>query len=114
MPERLTRLPFVASMLTSIDGRYQSRVRHRPGGPKRGKSMSAKLLGPMLAALSCLAFTPVAEATLDNVKSRGVVVCGATAGTPGFSAANVNSEWTGLGSGFCRCLAAVIFNDPEK
>lgn len=76
--------------------------------------MSAKLLGPMLAGLCCLVCAPVTAATLDNVKSRGVVICGATVGTPGFSAANVNGKWTGLGADFCRALAAVIFNDPEK
>ncbi|PIE45411.1 MAG: amino acid ABC transporter substrate-binding protein, partial [Gammaproteobacteria bacterium] len=52
--------------------------------------------------------------TLDNVKSRGQLVCGVTPGTAGFSAPDDKNNWSGIDVDFCRALAAAIFNDPEK
>src|ERR1700709_209934 len=75
--------------------------------------MSARLLILILAAV--LAFAgPASADTLSGVKARGSVICGTTAQTPGVSATRTNGNWTGLGADFCRGLAAVIFNDPEK
>jgi len=64
--------------------------------------------------LFALAVTAARADTLANVKARGSLLCGASPETTGFSASQVKGNWTGLGADFCRGLAAVIFNDPEK
>ena len=67
--------------------------------------------------LACLLLTGAAARadTLASVKARGVVTCGASAGTQGFGAnRNDAGQWVGLGADYCRALAAAIFNDPSK
>jgi general L-amino acid transport system substrate-binding protein len=75
--------------------------------------MSAKIMVLALVVLASLPGSAEAD-TLANVKARGAVICGAAAAMPGFSATEVNGNWTGLGADYCRGLAAVIFNDPTK
>ena len=50
--------------------------------------------------------------TLDQVKSRGAVNCGQSAGLKGFSQANSLGDYSGLDSDFCRAVASAIFDDP--
>jgi general L-amino acid transport system substrate-binding protein len=52
--------------------------------------------------------------TLDTVKQRGELYCGANTGLPGFGQPDDKGNWTGLDIDFCRALAAAIFNDPKK
>jgi general L-amino acid transport system substrate-binding protein len=52
--------------------------------------------------------------TLEDVKSRGILNCGAIEGVPGFSNPDANGNWAGLDSDICRAIAAAIFNDPTK
>ncbi|MEO8883865.1 MAG: transporter substrate-binding domain-containing protein [Devosia sp.] len=68
-----------------------------------------------IALLLAISMIGVARAdTLANVKARGLVLCGASPETTGFSAIQVKGDWTGLGADYCKGLAAVIFNDPSK
>jgi general L-amino acid transport system substrate-binding protein len=55
-----------------------------------------------------------AAGTLDDVKRRGVLNCGANGGLPGFGLPDAQGNWTGLDVDFCRAVAAAIFNDPTK
>jgi len=55
-----------------------------------------------------------AQATLEKVKARGHVVCGTSLGVPGFSMPDDKGRWTGFDTDFCRALAAIVFDDPEK
>jgi general L-amino acid transport system substrate-binding protein len=55
-----------------------------------------------------------AQATLDKIKARGQIVCGASLGVPGFSYPDDKGVWTGFDTDMCRALAAVIFDDPNK
>ncbi len=64
--------------------------------------------------LAALFVSSAYAGTLDNVKSRGQLVCGVTPGTAGFSAPDDKNNWSGIDVDFCRALAAAIFNDPEK
>jgi len=66
--------------------------------------LAALLLLPSLAG----------AATLDNVKSRGVLNCGVNVGLPGFSMADSQGVWRGLDVDYCRALAAAVFGDATK
>jgi general L-amino acid transport system substrate-binding protein len=53
-------------------------------------------------------------ATLDTVKQRGVLNCGANTGLAGFGQPDAQGNWTGLDIDYCRAVAAAIFKDPTK
>ena len=55
-----------------------------------------------------------AQTTLEKIKVRGQIVCGASLGVPGFSYPDDKGTWTGFDTDVCRALAAVIFDDPSK
>lgn len=57
---------------------------------------------------------PTAAQTLNTVKARGVLNCGANGTLAGFGLPDAQGNWTGLDVEFCRALAAAIFNDPTK
>jgi general L-amino acid transport system substrate-binding protein len=69
--------------------------------------MSVVLAGPLQAQGS-------GPTTLQKVKERGVLRCGASQGVAGFSIPDAKGVWSGLDVDFCRALAAAIFNDPNK
>ena len=52
--------------------------------------------------------------TLDTVKQRGSLNCGANGQLPGFGLPDAQGNWTGLDVDFCRAIAAAIFNDANK
>ncbi len=52
--------------------------------------------------------------TLDQVKTRGALICGVNEGLPGFSFVDERGMWSGFDVDFCRALAAAIFGDPTK
>src|SRR5277367_3682188 len=66
------------------------------------------------AALSSLAAFSGSAGTLDQVKARGVLVCGANPGLAGFGLPNDQGVYTGLDVDECKAIAAAIFNDPNK
>src|SRR5262249_20249891 len=58
---------------------------------------------------------PAASAsTLDDIKKRGTLNCGANGQLPGFGIPDAQGNWTGLDVDLCRALAAAIFNDANK
>jgi general L-amino acid transport system substrate-binding protein len=64
--------------------------------------------------LSVLSTTAVMAETLETVKSRGVLNCGANGQLPGFGIPDAQGNWTGFDVDYCRAIAAAIFNDPTK
>jgi general L-amino acid transport system substrate-binding protein len=52
--------------------------------------------------------------TLETIKQRGMVVCGANTGLPGFSVPDKQGNWSGMDVDFCRAISAAIFNDTTK
>ena len=52
--------------------------------------------------------------TLEAIKQRGMLVCGANTGLPGFSVPDKQGNWSGMDVDFCRAIAAAIFNDATK
>jgi general L-amino acid transport system substrate-binding protein len=57
---------------------------------------------------------PASAQTLNTVKSRGIVHCGANGTLGGFGLPDAQGNWTGLDVDFCRAVAAAIFNDALK
>ncbi len=59
--------------------------------------------------------TPVqADVTLDTVKKRGKVICGANGSRAGFSALDSKGQWQGLDVDTCKAIAAAVLGDKEK
>ena len=55
-----------------------------------------------------------AAQTLQAVKDRGELNCGANGTLTGFGAPDAAGNWTGFDVDFCRAIAAAIFDDPSK
>jgi general L-amino acid transport system substrate-binding protein len=67
-----------------------------------------------LAAAIAVAASAASAQTLNTIKSRGMVNCGANGTLGGFGLPDAQGNWTGLDVDFCRALAAAVFNDPNK
>ena len=74
-----------------------------------------KTLGT-LALAGVLSFSaPAALAgTLEDVQSRGEVVCGVDGGLPGFSAPDDSGKMQGVDADVCYGLAAAVLGDRDK
>ena len=75
--------------------------------------------GVMTSAMSAMLLLGVTaaqaeSATLKDVKARGTLNCGVSAGLIGFSSPDDKNNWTGFDVDFCRAIAATVFNDPSK
>ncbi len=68
----------------------------------------------LVSALLFAAVGSAHAATLDDVRKRGEVVCGATTGFAGFSAPDNQGNWTGLDVDLCKSIAAAVFGDAKK
>ena len=77
--------------------------------------MTNKLL-PIAAGAALALIAGAANATtLEDVKAKGFVQCGANAaGLIGFASTDDKGEWTGLDVDYCRAVAAAIFGDGTK
>src|ERR1700704_548233 len=69
----------------------------------------------LFAGVAALVMAGLAQAaTLDAVKQRGSLNCGANGQLPGFGLPDAQGNWTGLDVDLCRAIAAAIFNDANK
>ncbi len=66
------------------------------------------------AALSAMAVFSANAGTLDKVKARGQLICGANPGLAGFGLPDDQGMYKGLDVDECKAIAAAIFNDPNK
>jgi general L-amino acid transport system substrate-binding protein len=66
------------------------------------------------AAAMAVAATAASAQTLNTVKSRGMLNCGANGTLGGFGLPDAQGNWTGLDVDYCRAVAAAIFNDASK
>jgi general L-amino acid transport system substrate-binding protein len=74
-----------------------------------------RILPAMICAAALgLAASPAAAQTLNTVKNRGILHCGANTGLAGFGIPDAQGNWSGFDVDFCRALSAAIFNDPKK
>src|SRR6478609_6997296 len=67
-----------------------------------------------LAAAVAFAASAASAQTLNTIKTRGNLNCGANGTLGGFGLPDAQGNWTGLDVDFCRALAAAIFNDANK
>ena len=74
--------------------------------------MKAILLGAF--AVCAVGLGAASAGTLDTVKTRGQLVCGANPGLAGFGLPDDHGVYKGLDVDECRAIAAAIFNDPDK
>ncbi|KFE35557.1 amino acid ABC transporter substrate-binding protein [Thioclava atlantica] len=68
--------------------------------------------GALTAA--ALAAGVAGAATLDDVKSRGELICGVNTGLVGFAAPDANGNWSGFDVAVCQAVAAAVLGDPSK
>ncbi|NEY91226.1 amino acid ABC transporter substrate-binding protein [Tabrizicola oligotrophica] len=66
-----------------------------------------------LAATTVLAGAAFAG-TLDDVKARGELLCGANPGLTGFAAPDANGEYQGFDAALCKAIAAAVLGDATK
>src|SRR5437868_11008692 len=66
------------------------------------------------AAAIAVAASAASAQTLNSIKSRSMVNCGANGTLGGFGLPDAQGNWAGLDVDFCRALAAAVFNDPAK
>ena len=66
----------------------------------------------VLIALVFLSF-PASAQTLDAVRERGHLVCGASDPIPGFAQKSEAGLWSGFDIDFCRAVAAAVFGNPD-
>jgi general L-amino acid transport system substrate-binding protein len=76
--------------------------------------MSRSVTCIALAAILSVMAPAVSAQTLNTVKTRGMLHCGANGTLAGFGAPDAQGRWTGLDVEYCRAIAAAIFNDPNK
>ncbi len=55
-----------------------------------------------------------AGATIDAVKARGAVICGANGNRAGFSGLDSKGEWSGMDVDTCKAVAAAVLGDADK
>ena len=75
------------------------------------RSHIAWLAGAAFAVAGALSAN---AATLDQVKTRGQLICGANPGLAGFGLPDDQGVYKGLDVDECKAIAAAIFNDPNK
>jgi general L-amino acid transport system substrate-binding protein len=74
-----------------------------------------RLLGTLsIAVLAVLGLAAAQASTLDDVKSRGKLVCGIAPNIAGFAFTDDKGVVRGFDVEFCRALAAAVLGDPDK
>ncbi len=66
----------------------------------------------LVLALVLIVF-PASAQTLDSIRQRGHLICGATDPMPGFAQKSEAGLWSGFDVDFCRAVAAAVFGDPD-
>jgi len=70
-------------------------------------------LSALLALLAAAIVPATAQTTLETVRERGFLVCGATNPIPGFAQQDADGRWSGFDVDFCRAVAAAVLGDPN-
>jgi general L-amino acid transport system substrate-binding protein len=72
------------------------------------------LLAALLLGLAMPAAAQPASPTLEGVRSRGVLACGVSGESPGFSLPDSQGEMRGMDADMCRAVAAAALGDARK
>lgn len=70
--------------------------------------------GLALVAVLSSVLPAAAQQTVEAIKQRGYVNCGASGNTVGFGAPDKDGVWKGLDVETCRTYAVALFGDKEK
>ncbi len=76
--------------------------------------MKRKIIGMAAGSVVALAVTAASAGTLDTIKTKGFLQCGANTSLAGFGVPDAQGNWKGLDIDYCRAVAAAIFSDPTK
>ena len=87
-------------------------LNHRIG--EEMKLRSKALAGLLATCALGLTASAASAGTLDTVKSKGILTCGANTGLAGFGIPDDKGQWTGLDVDVCRAMAAAILGDAKK
>ena len=68
----------------------------------------------ILMAVAAATAPASAQGTVEAVRQRGHVVCGASQGTVGFGVPDSQGYWRGLDVDTCRAVAAAVLGDRER
>jgi general L-amino acid transport system substrate-binding protein len=71
-------------------------------------------LALMMLGLTFPASAQQASSTLETVRSRGVLACGVSGESPGFSLPDSQGEMQGMDADTCRAVAAAALGDARK
>lgn len=77
-----------------------------------GVTAQDQQVDPGLSAVTAPA--PFTFSTLDRVRQRGYVICGATQLTAGFAQADAEGRWYGFDVDICRAVATAVFGDDTR
>jgi general L-amino acid transport system substrate-binding protein len=100
---------------TGWDNAASKRLTDREKIRTMSKILKSLALGAAAAtALATGAFAQARTATLEQVKSRGILNCGSSTSLAGFGMPDAQGNWTGFDVDNCRAIAAAIFNDAGK
>ncbi len=78
------------------------------------KKLITGLVAGAALTLAVSAASAQQGATLNQVKQRGVLICGSNPSLAGFGTPDAQGNWSGLDVDYCRAIAAAIFDDPTK
>jgi general L-amino acid transport system substrate-binding protein len=78
------------------------------------KSSKAFFVASCALAFGLSAQAADAATTLETVKSRDKVICGANGGRPGFSGIDSKGQWQGIDVEVCRAIAAATLGNAGK
>jgi general L-amino acid transport system substrate-binding protein len=79
------------------------------------KNFTRTVIGSVLAAAGLMAAsTAMAGKDVDAIKKRGELICGASTGLAGFSAADSQGRYSGMDVDTCRAVAAAMLGDANK
>jgi general L-amino acid transport system substrate-binding protein len=74
----------------------------------------ATAIAAVAGSLPAVAQQAATSPTVDAIKARGFLQCGANGSVAGFGLPNAQGVWTGLDVDVCRAVAAAIFGDATK
>ena len=76
-----------------------------------------RLTAAIIITAVSMAFWPtdtLAGPTVDSIKKRGTVICGANGNRAGFSALDSKGQWKGMDIDTCKAIAAAVLGDNTK
>ena len=82
--------------------------------PTKYHKSAARLFTILAIATILIGGAPAVAGTLQDIKSRGELICGVSEGLEGFSAPGSDKSWKGFDVDFCRAVAAAVFADGTK